>query len=51
MAFLQTQFFSEALTVEVTVNVILPEGNQGIGMKAIRENVEKAVGLDILSNS
>ena len=24
---------------------------QGIGMKAIRENVEKAVGLDILSNS
>ena len=26
-------------------------GTQGIGMKAIRENVEKAVGLDILSNS
>lgn len=26
-------------------------GSQGIGMNAIRENVEKAVGLDILSNS
>ena len=26
-------------------------GTQGIGMRAIKENVEKAVGLDILSNS
>ena len=26
-------------------------GAQGIGMRAIKENVEKAVGLDILSNS
>ena len=34
MAFLQTQFFSEALNVEVTVNVILPESNQGIGVNA-----------------
>lgn len=32
MAFLQTQFFSVALNVEVTVNVLLPEGNQGIGV-------------------
>lgn len=31
MAFLQVQFFSEALTVASTVNVILPEANQGIG--------------------
>ncbi len=34
MAFLQIQFFSEALNVASTVNVILPEGNQGIGMGA-----------------
>ena len=26
-------------------------GTQGIGMRAIKENVEKAVGLDILSNN
>jgi V/A-type H+-transporting ATPase subunit F len=26
-------------------------GTQGIGMRSIKENVEKAVGLDILSNS
>lgn len=26
-------------------------GTQGIGMRAIKENVEKAVGLDILSNT
>ncbi len=26
-------------------------GTQGIGMRAIKDNVEKAVGLDILSNS
>lgn len=26
-------------------------GTKGIGMQAIKENVEKAVGLDILSNS
>lgn len=32
MAFLQTQFFSDALRVAVTVNVILPEVNQGIGI-------------------
>lgn len=32
MAFLQIQFFSEALVVASTVNVILPEANQGIGM-------------------
>ena len=32
MAFLQIQFFSAALNVASTVNVILPEANQGIGM-------------------
>lgn len=34
MAFLQIQFFSAALNVASTVNVILPEANQGIGMGA-----------------
>lgn len=34
MAFLQTQFFSDALTVAVTVNVILPEPRMGIGVQA-----------------
>ncbi len=34
MAFLQVQFFSDVLNVESTVNVILPEGNQGIGVVA-----------------
>ena len=32
MAFLQIQFFSKSLVVASTVNVILPEANQGIGM-------------------
>ena len=32
MAFLQIQFFSASLNVASTVNVILPEANQGIGM-------------------
>jgi len=36
MAFLQVQFFSKVLTVASTVNVILPEANQGIGMGASR---------------
>ncbi len=34
MAFLQIQFFSDVLNVASTVNVILPEANQGIGVKA-----------------
>ena len=34
MAFLQIQFFSAALNVASTANVILPEANQGIGLKA-----------------
>ena len=34
MAFLQVQFFSDALNVASTVNVILPEANQGIGIQA-----------------
>ena len=34
MAFLQLQFFSSALNVASTVNVILPEADQGIGMGA-----------------
>ena len=37
MAFLQIQFFSGALNVASTVNVILPEANQGIGMGASRD--------------
>ena len=37
MAFLQIQFFSEALNVASTVNAILPETNQGIGMDASGE--------------
>lgn len=32
MAFLQVQFFSNVLNVASTVNVILPEANQGIGI-------------------
>lgn len=32
MAFLQVQFFSDALNVASTVNVIMPEPSQGIGM-------------------
>ena len=34
MAFLQVQFFSDALTVASSVYVILPEPKQGIGVKA-----------------
>ena len=34
MAFLQVQFFSEVLNVASTVNVILPETSQGIGIRA-----------------
>ncbi len=34
MAFLQVQFFSKALNVASTVNVLLPEPNVGIGMQA-----------------
>lgn len=33
MAFLQVQFFSKALNVASTVNVILPEADQGIGIQ------------------
>ncbi len=38
MAFLQVQFFSAALNVASTVNVILPEINQGIGLTAAEED-------------
>ena len=37
MAFLQIQFFSAALNVASSVNVILPEANQGIGVGAARD--------------
>ena len=37
MAFLQIQFFSKALNVASTVNVILPEANQGVGIRASDE--------------
>lgn len=36
MAFLQVQFFSEALNVASTVNVIMPEPNQGIGQETAK---------------
>ena len=38
MAFLQVQFYSKALNVCSTVNVILPEPDQGIGVDAGRES-------------
>lgn len=34
MAFLQVEFFSQALEVASSVNVLLPEGNMGIGVQA-----------------
>ena len=34
MAFLQIQFFSEVLDLDVSVNAILPQSNQGIGIEA-----------------
>lgn len=37
MAFLQVQFFSAVLNVASTVNVIMPEPNQGIGMGSSKE--------------
>ena len=37
MAFFQIQFFSAALNVASSVNVIMPEANQGIGMGASRD--------------
>ncbi len=37
MAFLQIQFFSRALIVASTVNVILPEAEQGVGITANEE--------------
>ena len=37
MAFLQIQFFSSALNVASTVNVILRESDQGIGVAASRD--------------
>ena len=33
MAFLETHVFSQALEVAVTVNVLLPEPSQGIGLE------------------
>ena len=40
MAFLQVQFFSETLVVASTINVILPEASQGIGIEASGEGQE-----------
>ena len=37
MAFLEIQFFSAALNVASTVNVILPEANQGVGLGASKD--------------
>lgn len=46
MAFLQIQFFSEALNVASTVNVIMPEPNQGIGIEtASRKNLPDVLYL------
>jgi len=39
MAFLQVQFFSEALNVASTVNVIMPEPSQGIGIQSAGDTV------------
>lgn len=43
MAFLQIQFFSDTLQVASTVNVILPEAKQGIGIRAAEEKALPAV--------
>ena len=43
------EFQSEAYPAIIPIPDV--SGTQGIGMRAIKENVEKAVGLDILSNS
>lgn len=46
MAFLQTQCFSKALAVQTTVNVILPEPTQGIGVEAAsRDELPKVLYL------
>ena len=46
MAFLQVQCFSKALNVQTTVNVILPEPMQGIGIEAAgRDEPPKALYL------
>ena len=46
MAFLQIQFFSSALNVASTVNVIMPEPNQGIGIRSSgEENLPKVLYL------
>ena len=36
MAFLETHVFSQALEVAVTVNVLLPEPSQGIGLEGVQ---------------
>lgn len=43
MAFLQVQFFSEALNVASTVNVILPEPHMGIGIDAAQQQTPPKV--------
>lgn len=48
MAFLQTQFFSEALVVAVTVNVILPEPKMGIGIQTAEVAQEDPAVLYLL---
>ena len=46
MAFLQIQFFSSVLNVASTVNVIMPEPNQGIGIRSSgEENLPKVLYL------
>ena len=46
MAFLQVQFFSDVLNVASTVNVVLPEANQGIGIQASgKEELPKVLYL------
>ena len=40
MAFLQIQFFSDVLNVASTVNVIMPEPNQGIGIDASKDQAK-----------
>ena len=40
MAFLQIQFFSDVLNVASTVNVIMPEANQGIGVETSKNRAK-----------
>ena len=46
MAFLETHVFSQALEVAVTVNVLLPEPSQGIGLEGAKAGTHFAWHLN-----